>query len=175
MRSAWVSKKSKIKCLLVLLIISRGESDTLASSKPAVGRETGMMNRGKTAARLMLGIFAIGHICVLWHAIAVTHAVCPHGKIIDASALPASSPHGHSGGHPHRHPSHGHRGDSHDGCTYLLSFTSVDKLVVVTAVAPSPVLVPVYPIQHTLPARLESKTKLFRLSPSQSPPLNAQG
>lgn len=111
----------------------------------------------------MLGIIAVGHLSVLWHAVQVTHAVCPHGGIVDASS-------GRPGGHHRDPPSRGPMGDSHDGCTYLLSFTSVNKLVTTDVITPAPGLVPVSFIRNLLPARIESKTRLFRLSPSQSPP-----
>jgi hypothetical protein len=72
-----------------------------------------MPTRGNTAARIMLGIIAI------WSR--------PDGKIVDAATQHGSS-NSHSSTDRRRHSLPGHNGDGHDGCVYLLNFTSANML-----------------------------------------------
>ena len=117
------------------------------------------MRQTRAIPLTLLGILALWQTATLVHLITTVHTVCPHGKVVEVTAR----------GHHHNHL-HDSKHHNEDNCRFL------DQLTEARAV-PNGSISPVVWIQAAdINIFIENTHAawhryLYRLSPSQSPPI----
>lgn len=117
----------------------------------------------------MTAIFALWQLGALIHFATVTHTLCPHGQVVDAS--------GHDHGHHHgagdgdHHGGDGdHQHHGHDDCQVVSALTSARTLMSDSPDLEFLQLESGSTEQPAVHEKLQTRLEIYRLSPSNSPP-----